>query len=75
MKTITLDLSDKDFEKYQFDSDNISFKNFVEKVRNTLAREAMQKCQKIASTSDLSGMTMKEINDEVKAIRDAKNNR
>jgi len=73
MRTITLDLSEKDFKKYDFESEEISFEDFVEKIRNTLARDALKKCQEMAALSDLSRLTLTDINKEVRTVRNAKN--
>ncbi|MEX2335917.1 MAG: hypothetical protein WD555_01445 [Fulvivirga sp.] len=72
MKTVILNLSDKDYEKYSIQSSNISFDNFVEKVRNVIAKEALAKCNRLARDSGLDKMTIEDINKEIQASRNAK---
>ena len=46
---------------------------FMQKVKNVIAKEALDKCHSIAGKSGLNKMTLTEINAEIEAVRNAKN--
>ncbi|MEO8149913.1 MAG: hypothetical protein ABI723_19900 [Bacteroidia bacterium] len=73
MRTININISDNEFDKYGFKTNEINFSDFLDKIRNEVAREALRKCQEIAEREGLSEMSMDEINAEIKKVRDAKN--
>lgn len=75
MKTIQIKVSETDFQKYNLESGKeVKFTDLVEKINLEYARQAILDCNKIAQQAGLSDMTMDEINAEIKAVRDAKNN-
>lgn len=52
------------------------FHEFLNKIKNELARKALERCHKTAQEVGISNMTMDEINAEIKAVRkNAKNSR
>lgn len=73
MKTLQVKLSEADFRKYNFKSNQINFNELIDIISREYARKALWECNEIAAESGLSQMTMEEINEEVKAFRDAKN--
>lgn len=72
MKTLTIKLSEKEFLKYGFRSENPGFEEFVRRIKIDLAKEALRNTVSIAKKEGLSALTQDEINQEVKAVRDAK---
>ncbi len=74
MKTLTINLSEKEFLKYGFRSENPDFDEFVRKIKIDLAKEALRNTVSIAEKEGLSAITLEEINQEVKAVRGAKDN-
>jgi len=74
MRTLNISLTEQDYKKYGIDSENISFDQLVEKVKNIIAIEALEKCQLAAKESGLDKMTLDEINTEIQAVRNAKSN-
>jgi hypothetical protein len=75
MRTIQIRVSESDFLKYNLESgQEIKFPDLVEKISLEYARQALLDCNKIARKVGLSTMTLEEINAEIKAVRDAKNN-
>ena len=75
MKTIQLKISDTDFKKYRLESQpEIKFPDLVQKISLEFARQALLDAHVIAKRTGLSEMTMEEIDAEIKAVRDAKNN-
>ena len=69
MRTISIDISDLEFQKFGLQSDRLSFSDFVEMVSRELSRQNLAKTVELAERYGLSTMTMKEISEEVKAIR------
>ena len=74
MKTLTINITEKEFLKFGFESENVNFEEFVRKIKIEIAKEAMIKCQSIAEKVGLSNLTLDEIDAEIKAIRNAKGN-
>ncbi|MFN7117051.1 MAG: hypothetical protein ACK4TA_09655 [Saprospiraceae bacterium] len=72
MKTLNIAISEKDFNKYGFSAENLSFEELIEKINVELARQALLRAQEIAEQTGLSQMTLEEINAEIQAVRDAK---
>ena len=69
MRTISIDISDLEFQKFGLQSDRLSFSEFVEMVSRELSRQNLAKTVELAERYGLSTMTMKEISEEVKAVR------
>lgn len=75
MKTITVSISENEFQSFGFKSDSIVFKELLEKISTELARKALARCHKIAKETGLSEMTLEEINAEIKEVRKNAKNR
>lgn len=73
MKTLQISISDLEFNKFGLEKDSLTFSEFVELITRELMRQNMDKCLTLAEKYGLSQMTMDEINEEVKAVRRAKN--
>jgi hypothetical protein len=70
MKTIQVNVSQKDLERYNLGEQPImDFKLLVEKINLDFPRKALEECQNIAKDSGLSEMTWEEIDAEIKAVR------
>lgn len=70
MKTIQVNVSQKDLERYNLGEQPImDFKLLVEKINLDFARNALEDCQNIAKDSGLSELTLEEIDVEIKAVR------
>ncbi len=74
MRTLQIKVSETDFQRYNLGSGEIKFTDLVAAVSREYARETLLACNKIAEQVGLSNMTIEEINAEIKAVRDAKNN-
>jgi Glu-tRNA(Gln) amidotransferase subunit E-like FAD-binding protein len=75
MKTITVSISENEFQNFGFKSDSIAFKELLEKISTELARKALARCHQIAKETGLSEMTLDEINAEIKEVRKNAKNR
>ncbi len=69
MRTINIDISDLEYQKFGFKADRLSFSDFVDMVSRELSRQNLARTVELAERYGLSSMTMNEISEEVKAIR------
>lgn len=72
MRTINVSISDWEYNKFSLKSDKLSFTELVEIISNELAKQTLNDCVELAEKHGLSKMTMEEISEEVKAVRNAK---
>lgn len=72
MRTLNISISDLEFKKFGIKKDSLTFTEFVDLVSKELMRQNLDKCIELAEKHGLSTMTMEEINEEVKAVRNAK---
>lgn len=75
MKTISVSISDLEYNQFGINNDKLSFTELVDIVNKEITKQTLNKCVQLAEKYKLSKMSMDEINDEVKAVRDAKSNR
>ena len=74
MKTLSISISDLEYNKFGIKDSNLNFTDFVDIVSKELTRQNLSKSVELAEKYGLSKMTMDEITNEVKAVRkDAKN--
>lgn len=74
MKTLSVSISDVDYNKFGLTQEQLSFKDILNLVSKELMRQNLNKSVELADKYGLSKMTMDEISDEVKGMRkDAKN--
>ena len=69
MRTLSIDISELEYEKFGFRTDKLSFSEFVEMVSRELSSQNLSKTVELAERYGLSNMTMDEISEEVKAVR------
>jgi len=74
MKTISISLSDFEYNQLGIDSDKLSFTEFVDLVNKEVSKQMLNKSVQLSEKYKLSTLTMDEINEEVKAVRNAKDN-
>jgi hypothetical protein len=71
MRTVQLKISEIDFQKNNFgNNQDLLFEDLVKKINLEFARQALIDCSQIAKSSGLSKLTLEEINEEIKAVRD-----
>jgi hypothetical protein len=73
MRTLNIVISDLEFNKFGIKKEQLTFSEFVALVSRELMRQNLDKCVELAEKYGLSAMTMDEISEEVKAVRNAKN--
>ena len=69
MRTISIDISDLEFQKFGLKADKLSFSTFVDIISREISRQNLAKSVELAEQYGLSNMTMDEISNEVKAVR------
>jgi hypothetical protein len=74
MKTISVSISDFEYNQFGINNDKLSFTEFVDIVSKEISKQALNKCVRLSEMYGLSKMSMDEISNEVKVVRDAKNN-
>lgn len=74
MRTLQIRVSESDFKRYNLKNSEIKFTDLVDSINREYARKALLESNEIAIKNGLSEMTTDEINAEIKAVRDAKNN-
>lgn len=74
MKTLSITISDLEYNQFGINNDKLSFTEFVDIVNKEITKQTLNKCVQLAEKYKLSRMSSDEINDEVKAVRNAKNN-
>lgn len=75
MRILNVSISDIEYNKFGIKNDNLSFTDFIEIVSRELSKQNLQKCIELANKHGLSKMTIDEITDEVKAVRQNAKNR
>ncbi len=73
MKTLNISISDVEWQKFGITTDSLTFSEFLELVSRELMRQNLNQAVELAEKYGLSSMTMEDINEEVKAVRNAKN--
>jgi hypothetical protein len=74
MKTLNISISDLEYNQFGIDNDKLSFTEFVDIINKEITKQTLNRCVQLAEKYKLSRMSMDEINDEVNAVRNAKNN-
>ena len=74
MKTISVSISDLEYNQFGINKDKFSFTEFVDIVNKEITKQTLNRCIQLSEKYKLSKMSMDEIDDEVKAVRNAKSN-
>ena len=74
MKTIRISISDLEYNQFGIKNDRLSFSEFVDIVNKEITKQALNKCIQLAQKYKLSKISMDEISEEVKSVRNAKGN-
>ena len=74
MKSIKVQISDFEFNQLGLNKSILSFPELEKIIEKKITKQTQEKSIQLADEYGLSDMTMEEINEEVKACRNAKNN-
>jgi hypothetical protein len=75
MRRLSISISDLEYNKFGIKNENLNFSEFIDMVSKELTRQNLDKCIELAEKHGLSKMTIDEISDEVKAVRQNAKNR
>ena len=75
MKTLTVSISDLEFNKFGIKENNLNFSDFVDIVSRELSRQNLIQCIRLSEKYGLSNLTIDEITNEVKSVRNNAKNR
>ena len=73
MRILNVSISDMEFNNLGIKNENITFTEFTELVKREVMRNNLNICLALTEKYGLSSMTMNEINEEIKSVRNAKN--
>ncbi len=72
MRVLQIKISETDFQKYNFGDGEVKFTDLKAIISLEYAKQALLDCNEIAAQTELSTMTMDDINAEIQNHRDAK---
>ncbi len=72
MKTLSINITEKEFDQFGFPSEKMSFEEMIKLIKKKMVREALEKTRTAAEEAGIDDMTMEEINEEIRAVRNAK---
>ena len=72
MKSVNIQISDFEFNQLGLNKNTISFSELIEIIGKRITKQTLEKSIELAEKYGLSKMTMEEINEEIKAHRNAK---
>ena len=74
MKTLQVSISDLEYNQFGINNDKLSFSEFVDIINKEITKQSLNRCIQLAEKYKFSTMSMEDITEEVKAVRNAKNN-
>ena len=74
MKSVNIQISDFEFDQLGLNKNTLSFSELIEIIGKKITKQTLEKSIKLANKYELSKMTMEEIDEEIKAHRNEKNN-
>ena len=69
MKTLNITISDKEYEKFGFNKNQLAFNELIELVQREFSRQLLSQSIELSEKYGLSSMTMDEITKEVQTAR------
>ena len=74
MRTLNISISDLEFSKFGLKKEKLTFSDLLELVSKEIMKKKLNDSVELAEKYNLSGMSMRDISKEVKAVRkNAKN--
>jgi hypothetical protein len=74
MRTVNLQISETEYKRLGLKKNTLSLSELIEIIEKNLTKKLLDRSVQLANQSGISEMSMEEINDEVKAYRNEKNN-
>ena len=72
MRTLSVTISEKDYNSFGIHGENISFKEILDLIYRQQFKEHLNKSIVLAGKNALQELSKDEINDEIKAVRNDK---
>lgn len=72
MKTVNVEISDIEFKELGLKKNTMSFSELLEIIGRRISKQALERSIELSEKYGLSNMTMDDINEEIKSVRDAK---
>ena len=70
MSTLTVTLSDEQANRYGLQqAESVSMNTLIDKIKDEMAKDALRRCQTIATETGLSTLTAADIDAEIRAVR------
>ena len=69
MRTLSISISDIEYNKFGLKNDNLTFDDFIDLVSRELMRQNLNKCLELADKYGLSKITMDEITNDSNNIK------
>jgi predicted CopG family antitoxin len=73
MKSVNVQLSDFELNQLGLNKNTVSFSELIEIIGKKITKQSLEKSIELANKYGLSKMTMEEIEEEIKAHRNAEN--
>lgn len=71
MRTLNVSISDNEYKRYGIKNDTLTFADIVDIVNRKRLKQALEESIEYAEKCGLSSMTMDEIDEEIKSVRNA----
>ena len=75
MKTLNISISDIEYNKFGIKNDSLNFADLLEIISKEFTKQNLNMCIELANKYGFSEMTMDEITNEVKEVRQNAKNR
>lgn len=72
MKIVNVEISDIEFKELGLKKNTMSFSELLEIIGRRISKQALERSIELSEKYGLSNMTMDDINEEIKSVRDAK---
>jgi hypothetical protein len=74
MKTLNVAISDLEFNQFGLQKESLTFTEFLDIISREMLKQTLSKSLELAKKYNLSKLSIDDISEEVKAVRDAKSN-
>jgi hypothetical protein len=69
MKTLNIDISELEFQKFGLKKESFSFSELIDVISREITKQNLEQCLQLAEKHNLDSLSMEEITNEVNAVR------
>lgn len=69
MKTLNIDISELEFQKFGLKKESFSFSELIDVISREITKQNLEQCLQLAEKHNLDSLSMEEITYEVNAVR------